>query len=85
MPIFLPIVQNHWAVIKSGLAGAQVDAEADLRSCVVMPGAKIGKGVRLNRSVIGPGATVAPETAAEESLFAFDPECGKTAMSRIIR
>ncbi len=66
-------------------AGAQVDAEADLRSCVVMPGAKIGKGVRLNRSVIGPGATVAPETAAEETLFAFDPECGETAMSRIIR
>ena len=28
-------------------AAAQVEAEADLRGCVVMPGAKIGKGKRL--------------------------------------
>jgi NDP-sugar pyrophosphorylase family protein len=66
-------------------AGAHVDAEADLRGCVVMPGAKIGKGVRLNRSVVGPGATVAKETAAEESLFVYDPGCGETTMSKIVR
>ncbi|HET6850580.1 MAG TPA: NDP-sugar synthase [Gaiellales bacterium] len=51
---------------------AQVDPSADVTESVVGPRARVGGGARIHRSVVLPGADVAPESAFEQAVIGRD-------------
>ncbi|QHW31376.1 NTP transferase domain-containing protein [Paenibacillus rhizovicinus] len=56
---------HHDSLIKGDLdrsvvfAGVAVDEGADIRESILMPGARIGRDVRLSRAIVGEGAVIA--------------------------